>query len=64
MTGNYSDGDAGKKQKGQCDLSLPHARNASLFENNSRQGDGGHATIHSNHSSCRAILVNSSLISI
>ena len=32
---------AGNKQKGHCDLSLSHASSASLFENNSRYGDGG-----------------------
>ena len=43
MTENNSYGNAGKKQKGQCDISLSHASSASFFENNSRHGDGGSA---------------------
>ena len=38
---NDSDGNAGKKQKVQCDLSLSHDISALFFENNSRHGDGG-----------------------
>ena len=41
MTENNSDGNAGKKQKGQCNLSLYHASSASFFENIARHGDGG-----------------------
>ena len=40
MTENESDANAGKKHKGQCDLSLSHASSASFFKNNSRDGDG------------------------
>ena len=39
MTENESDGNAGKKQKGQHDLSLLYASSASFIENNSRHGD-------------------------
>ena len=38
---NDNDGNAGKKQKIQCDLSLSHDISASFFENNSIHGDGG-----------------------
>ena len=43
MLENDSDKNAGKKQKGQCDLSLSHASSASFFENNSRHGNKGSA---------------------
>ena len=43
MTENESVGNAGKKRKGQCDLSLSHASSASFSENNSRHGDWGGA---------------------
>ena len=43
MTENESHGNAGKKQKGQCDISLSHACCRSFFQNNSRHGDGGGA---------------------
>ena len=38
---NDSDGNAGKKQKIQYDLSLSHDISVLFFENNSRHGDGG-----------------------
>ena len=41
ITENDSNGNAGKKQRGHCDLSLSHAISASFFENNSRCGEGG-----------------------
>ena len=43
MTENDRDGNEGKKQKGQCDLSLSHTSSASFIENNSRHGDWGGA---------------------
>ena len=39
MAENDSNGNAGKKQKVQCDLSLSHASSASFFRNNSRHED-------------------------
>ena len=41
MTENDSNGNAGKKQKRQCDLSLSHASSPSFIGNNARHGDGG-----------------------
>ena len=37
---NDNDGNAGKKQQIQCDLSLSHSNSESFFENNSRHGAG------------------------
>ena len=38
LTESESNGNAGRKQNGQCDLSLSQACSASLFEQNSRHG--------------------------
>ena len=43
MTENENVGNAGKKQKGQCDNSLSHASSLSSFENDSRHEHGGDA---------------------